>query len=43
MILCRKNRTPKEILDVRGLRLIVTDENSCYKALDSSPALEADL
>jgi (p)ppGpp synthase/HD superfamily hydrolase len=30
----KKKRTPEEILDVRGLRLIVADENSCYKALE---------
>lgn len=30
----RKNRTPEEILDVRGLRLIVSDEKSCYEALE---------
>lgn len=33
MISCRKKRTPEEILDVRGLRLIVSDENNCYEAL----------
>ena len=30
----RKKRTVEEILDVRGLRLIVPDEESCYKALE---------
>lgn len=34
MISCRKNRSPEEILDVRGLRLIVSDEKSCYEALE---------
>lgn len=34
MILCRKKRTLEEILDVRGLRLIVADEKSCYEALE---------
>lgn len=29
----KKKRTPEEILDVRGLRLIVSDEKSCYEAL----------
>lgn len=29
----KKKRTPEEILDVRGLRLIVSDENNCYEAL----------
>ncbi|KAG0615399.1 hypothetical protein M758_5G038200 [Ceratodon purpureus] len=30
----KKKRTPEEILDVRGLRLIVSDEKRCYEALD---------
>lgn len=30
---CRKGRTVEEIFDVRGLRLIVPDEKSCYEAL----------
>jgi (p)ppGpp synthase/HD superfamily hydrolase len=30
---CRKGRTVEEIFDVRGLRLIVVDEKSCYDAL----------
>ncbi|XP_024378514.1 probable GTP diphosphokinase RSH2, chloroplastic [Physcomitrium patens] len=30
----KKKRSPDEILDVRGLRLIVTDEESCYQALE---------
>jgi GTP pyrophosphokinase len=30
---CRKERTVEEIFDVRGLRLIVVDEKSCYDAL----------
>lgn len=34
MVMYRKKRSLEEILDVIGLRLIVSDEKSCYEALE---------
>jgi GTP pyrophosphokinase len=34
MQMCRKRRSIDEIYDVRGLRLIVKDKESCYAALE---------
>lgn len=32
--MCRKGKSVEDILDVRGLRLVVPDEKSCYAALE---------